>query len=108
MPAVELGIDNGMLSEYERRVLAEFESEFRDAEAQRRARSSRRAYYGKLAGASIVLVGALLLAAALPLPTAGAAVLAAMVGPLAGMTLAEALIGPRSKTGTAHRGIARR
>lgn len=101
-----LGIDDGMLSDYERRVLAEFESEFRDAEshphdaeARRRARSAERAYHRRLAAACIVMVGALILAAALPLPIVGAAILAAVVGPLAGLTFVEALVGPRSKAG---------
>lgn len=86
-----------MLSDYERRVLAEFESEFRDGATPQRARNSRTVHYSRLAGACVVMVSALLLAAALPLPTVGAAILGAVVGPLAGLTVAEALVRPRPK-----------
>jgi Protein of unknown function (DUF3040) len=93
-----------MLSDYERRVLAEFESDFRHADAQRRARRTRAASYSRLAVACVLMLSALMLAAVAPLPTAATAVLVAVVGPLGGLTLTEALRGPRVKTraGIAH------
>lgn len=82
-----------MLSDYERRVVAEFEAELRADDFARRAARTRVVYHARIWTEVVVVVAAMILAVTLPVSAMVAAILMGVAGPLLGLAIADAMRG---------------